>query len=33
VEDYKDREKMQEALDFLCDWADSLGMAFNYSNK
>jgi hypothetical protein len=27
----EDREKMQEALDCLCDWADSWGMAFNYS--
>ncbi len=27
----EDRDKMQEALDCLCDWADSWGMAFNYS--
>jgi hypothetical protein len=26
----EDREKIQEALDYLCDWADSWGMAFNY---
>jgi hypothetical protein len=27
----EDRDKMQEALNCLCDWADSWGMAFNYS--
>jgi ribonuclease P/MRP protein subunit RPP40 len=27
----EDRDKMQEALDCLCDWEDSWGMAFNFS--
>jgi hypothetical protein len=29
IESVVDREKMQEALDCLCDWADKWGMAFN----
>ncbi len=26
----EDRDKMQTALDCLCDWAETWGMAFNY---
>ncbi len=29
IKSVMDREKMQEALDCLCDWADKWGMAFN----
>ncbi len=29
IESVMDREKMQEALDCRCDWADKWGMAFN----
>ncbi len=29
IESVMDKEKMQEALDCLCDWADKWGMAFN----
>ncbi len=27
----EDRDKLQEALDCLCDWADKWGMSFNIS--
>jgi ribonuclease P/MRP protein subunit RPP40 len=27
----EDRDKLQEALDCLCDWADKWGMSFNVS--
>ncbi len=29
IESVADRDKLQEALDCLCDWADKWGMAFN----
>ncbi len=31
IESISDRDKLQEALDCLCDWADKWGMAFNIS--
>jgi hypothetical protein len=31
IESTSDRDKLQEALDCLCDWADKWGMAFNIS--
>jgi hypothetical protein len=30
IEGEEDRQKLQKALDCLCDWADRWGMAFNF---